>query len=123
MRLGILAVVVLLAFSVLGFRLWFLQMISGDQYTVMADNNRLRTVSIEAPRGVIYDRGGPGVGGALDPRNGEVLAMASYPDYPLSLWVGGMGDQEYATLIAEDANNPLFDRALKGLYPAASTFT
>jgi len=328
MRLGILAVVVLLAFSVLGFRLWFLQMISGDQYTVMADNNRLRTVTIEAPRGVVYDRGGPdegsalvenraglsvgilpmdlrneeqvvprlasilevpedelwqkietakedpyvvtvlkedvseddvvayleehrvefpgvriekaylrdyprdafgthllgyvgeiseeelqgekfrplkagakvgkdgiehtydnflrGVDGtstvevdsagrpkrevsmspplpgknlwltidsslqdaaergiaegielaqsqgfagadagvvvALDPRSGEVLAMASYPDYPLSLWVGGMGDQEYATLTAEDSNNPLFDRALKGLYPAASTF-
>ena len=46
------------SFSVLGFRLWFLQILSGDRYTALADNNRLRTVSIEAPRGVIYDRNG-----------------------------------------------------------------
>ncbi len=57
-RLGILAAVVVLLFSALGFRLWFLQVLSGDRYVVLADNNRTRSVPVEAPRGVIYDRNG-----------------------------------------------------------------
>lgn len=58
----------------------------------------------------------------IDPRTGEVLAMVSAPDYDLSLWVGGMKQTDYAALIAKDAHNPLFDRAISGLYPAGSTF-
>jgi len=59
---------------------------------------------------------------ALDPRSGEVLAMTSYPDYSPSLWVGGMSTEAYQDLIDPQRHNPLFDRATKGLYPAASTF-
>jgi penicillin-binding protein 2 len=59
---------------------------------------------------------------AIDPRNGEVLAMASAPDYKLSMWVGGMKQTDYSALQAKDAHNPLFNRAISGLYPAASTF-
>ena len=57
-RVGLLAVVVVVLFSVLAFRLWFLQILSGDHYVVLADNNRMREVTVEAPRGVIYDRNG-----------------------------------------------------------------
>ena len=56
LRLGLLALTAVLLFSVLGFRLWFLQILSGDQYVAMANNNRVRTVDVPAPRGVIYDR-------------------------------------------------------------------
>lgn len=59
---------------------------------------------------------------ALDPRSGEILAMTSYPDYDPSLWVGGMSTETYQNLIDPAQHNPLFDRATKGLYPAASTF-
>jgi penicillin-binding protein 2 len=59
---------------------------------------------------------------ALDPRTGEVLALASYPSYDPSLWVGGMSPDKFAELTAEQAHNPLFDRAINGLYPAGSTF-
>jgi penicillin-binding protein 2 len=59
---------------------------------------------------------------AMDPRTGEVLALASYPDYDPSLWVGGMSSESYAEVTAEEAGKPLFDRAISGLYPAASTF-
>ena len=58
LRLALIVAVAVVLVSVLGFRLWFLQILSGDRYTALADNNRLRTVSIEAPRGVIYDRNG-----------------------------------------------------------------
>jgi penicillin-binding protein 2 len=59
---------------------------------------------------------------AMDPRTGEILAMASYPDYDPSLWVGGMPAAKYAELNAPQAHNPLFDRVIDGLYPAGSTF-
>ena len=59
---------------------------------------------------------------ALDPRNGEILAMASYPNYDPSLWVGGMDPRIYRELNEPEANSPLVNRALNGLYPAGSTF-
>jgi penicillin-binding protein 2 len=59
---------------------------------------------------------------ALDPRTGEILALASYPDYDPSLWVGGMTKTKYTELNAPQAHFPLFDRVIDGLYPAGSTF-
>ena len=59
---------------------------------------------------------------ALNPRNGEVLALASYPDYDPSVWVGSMSHDDYNLLTAEDAHKPLFNRAIMGRYPAGSTF-
>ena len=53
---------------------------------------------------------------ALDPRNGEVLAMVSVPTYdPGSL--GTLGDS-----LLDDPNSPLLNRATQGLYPPGSTF-
>ena len=53
----------------------------------------------------------------MDPRTGEILALASYPDYDPSLWVGGMTSTKFAELNAPQAHYPLFDRAIDGLYP------
>jgi len=55
LRIGILAAVALLAFGVLFFRLWALQVLSGPQYLRAALDNQLRSVRIEAPRGQILD--------------------------------------------------------------------
>lgn len=56
LRAGILGGMAVLLFSVLIFRIWFLQILSGDQYVAMAENNRIRFVVEEAPRGIVYDR-------------------------------------------------------------------
>jgi len=40
------------------FRLWFLQILSGQQYVAQANDNRLRTITVLAPRGTIVDRSG-----------------------------------------------------------------
>ena len=58
LRLGILFAVALLAFGVLFFRLWALQVLSGPQYLQAALDNQLRSVRVEAPRGQILDRNG-----------------------------------------------------------------
>ncbi len=55
-RAGVLGGVAVLLFAVLVFRIWFLQIIAGEDYVAMADNNRVRHIREEAPRGIIYDR-------------------------------------------------------------------
>ena len=57
-RVGILGAVVVILFAVLFFRLWSLQVLSGDTYLSQAQGNQLRTIRIEAPRGTIVDRRG-----------------------------------------------------------------
>ena len=59
---------------------------------------------------------------ALDPNTGQVLAMASYPTYDPSLFVGGISTQAYNELLAPAAHQPMLNRAIAGLYPAGSTF-
>jgi penicillin-binding protein 2 len=58
LRIGILGTVALALFAVLFLRLWALQVLSGTQYLKTAQNNQLRTVRIDAPRGPILDRHG-----------------------------------------------------------------
>ena len=45
-------------FAVLFFRLWYLQVLSGDKYLAEANNNRTREIRVSAPRGDILDRSG-----------------------------------------------------------------
>jgi penicillin-binding protein 2 len=58
LRLGVLGAIVLFAFAVLFFRLWALQVLSGERYLAAAQNNQLRSIRIEAPRGPILDHRG-----------------------------------------------------------------
>jgi penicillin-binding protein 2 len=58
LRVGVLAALALVIFGVLFLRLWALQVLSGDRYLNAAQNNQLRTVPVEAPRGSILDRAG-----------------------------------------------------------------
>jgi len=53
-----LAVLIALVFTVLGARLWYLQVLTGEEYNVMAQNTGTMTVKDPAQRGVIYDRDG-----------------------------------------------------------------
>jgi penicillin-binding protein 2 len=58
LRIGILGAITLAVFGILFFRLWALQVLSGTQYLRAAQNNQLRTIRVEAPRGPILDREG-----------------------------------------------------------------
>ena len=58
LRVGVLGAVALIVFAVLFLRLWSLQVLSGDEYLNAAQNNQLRLVRVEAPRGPIVDRHG-----------------------------------------------------------------
>jgi penicillin-binding protein 2 len=58
LRVGVLGAVALIVFAILFLRLWSLQVLSGDEYLNAAQNNQLRLVQVEAPRGPILDRHG-----------------------------------------------------------------
>lgn len=45
-------------FAVLVVRLFFLQVIKGDEFSLLSENNSIRLQNIDPSRGMIYDRGG-----------------------------------------------------------------
>jgi penicillin-binding protein 2 len=58
LRVAILSGFALVMFSIIFFRLWYLQVLSGDQYLKQAKNNQVREVTVRAPRGEVLDRQG-----------------------------------------------------------------
>ena len=58
---------------------------------------------------------------ALDPRNGEVLALVSKPTFDPNLFVDGIDGDSWREL-NESLDKPLLNRALRGTYPPGSTF-
>ncbi|HYB33613.1 MAG TPA: penicillin-binding protein 2 [Steroidobacteraceae bacterium] len=57
---------------------------------------------------------------ALDPANGDVLALVSLPGFDPTLFARGITAGEYGVL-QNDIDRPLFNRALRGTYPSGST--
>ncbi|MGH9137093.1 MAG: penicillin-binding protein 2 [Acidimicrobiales bacterium] len=77
-----------------------------------ARNRRGRTPQ-NAPAGSVV---------VLDPVDGSVVAMASYPDYDPAAFTDGIDDAEWAALNAPENHFPLVNRALQGQYAPGSTF-
>lgn len=57
----------------------------------------------------------------LDPRDGGVRALVSYPGFDANAFIGGIEPESYQALISDPAA-PLFPRAISGQYPSGSTF-
>ena len=57
----------------------------------------------------------------LDPQNGHVLALSSYPSYDDNWWVTGMTDARYSSL-TNTPGYPLNNWAVQSLQPPGSTF-
>jgi len=56
---------------------------------------------------------------ALDPNNGEVLAMISFPSYNNNDFAKGMTSEQYQK-ISDQPDRPLFNRCISGEYPSGS---
>ena len=57
-RVSILTGLAIAIFSVLFLRLWYVQILEGDKYLSQANDNRVREIRVQAPRGDILDRNG-----------------------------------------------------------------
>jgi penicillin-binding protein 2 len=58
---------------------------------------------------------------AVDPRNGEVLAMASTPSFDQNAFITGLSHDAWNALIS-DPQRPLSNKAIQAEYPPASTY-
>jgi penicillin-binding protein 2 len=90
-----------------------LEPVPGKDITLFLDAQLQQTAAklLEGKRGAIV---------AIDPRTGGVLAMASAPSYGANQFVTGISNANYQALRKSD-DLPLFNRALRGRYPPAST--
>jgi penicillin-binding protein 2 len=85
----------------------------GADIVLSLDSEVQRTAynALEGKRGAIV---------AMDPRNGEVLALVSAPGFDTNLFVNGISASEYS-LLRDSPRLPLFNRAVQGQYPPGST--
>jgi penicillin-binding protein 2 len=58
LRIAVISGMALIAFAIIFFRLWYLEVLSSEEYLAQAETNRVREISIQAPRGKILDRNG-----------------------------------------------------------------
>ena len=58
MRMLLIPLLLFIAVGILFARLFFLQIIKGDYYRDLSNGNRIRTITIHAQRGIIFDRNG-----------------------------------------------------------------
>ena len=87
--------------------------VAGDELELSIDLKlqRIAEAALAGHRGAVV---------ALDPGNGDVLALASLPGFDPTLFAQGITAAEYRRL-ADDIDKPLFNRALRGTYPSGST--
>lgn len=75
---------------------------------------RLQQAAYEA----LKDKRGAAV--VIDSHNGEILALVSSPSFDPNLFVNGVSNKDYKVL-SNAIQRPLFNRAVRGVYPPAST--
>jgi penicillin-binding protein 2 len=81
LRVAILGSFALAMFAIIFFRLWFLQVLSGDKYLAQASVNRVRDIAIPAARGEVLDRGG----NILVKSKRAIAVQIAPPDLPVPL--------------------------------------
>lgn len=60
---------------------------------------------------------------AMDPRNGQILAIGSYPSFDPNVFAKPLTPGQYEALVGKGSEDgPLTDRAVNGTYPTGSTF-
>lgn len=87
--------------------------VAGNDITLSLDYG-LQTIAqeqLDGRRGAIV---------AIDPKNGDVLAFVSNPSYDPNPFISGISFKDYGAL-QDDIDQPLYNRALQGMYPPAST--
>ena len=92
-----------------------------DEEGTIPGNDLMLTLDYDLQRAADQGLGDyRGAAVALDPRNGEILALVSKPSYNPNWFFQGSEDFDYERLL-QDPGLLLFNRAVKGQYPPGST--
>lgn len=105
--------------------------IAGNSVILTIDGNLQKVTenalknNIEKIRNGGYGKAYPAEAGAvvvMNVKTGEILAMASYPDFEPQLFVDGITNEKYNEYISEEANSPFLNRTISSVYAPGSTF-
>ncbi|HLF28945.1 MAG TPA: penicillin-binding protein 2 [Anaerolineae bacterium] len=105
----VLALYALVGLIMLGFalRLWQMQVAQAGYYRTLAENNRLRLITIDAPRGILYDR------------NGTLLARNA-PTYDVTIIPAYLPDEAEREMQVYERLSQLLDMPVSGQTAALS---
>jgi len=96
----------------------------GEAYRQAPEQGPSVTLTLDAELQRTIERafaGRTGAAVALDPRNGEILAMTSIPAYDPNLFSTGLDSEAWREL-TRNPKNPLLNRVIQGQYAPGSTF-
>ncbi len=93
----------------------------GNDLVLTIDDRLQRLLNAELEQGVREDKFTQAVGIAMDPRNGEILAMVSIPAYDDNAFVQGVSSAQMKAWNSDD-RRPLVNKAIGDIYPPGSTF-
>jgi len=92
-----------------------------DRQEPLAGNDLFLTIDVRVQQAAEEAlRGQRAAAVAIDPNNGDVIAFVSTPAFDPNLFARGLSRQEYLAL-TDDPDRPMYDRALRGVYPPGST--
>jgi penicillin-binding protein 2 len=94
---------------------------TGNTVVTTIDDRLQKLLDAELRKGVDEDRFTQAVGVALNPQNGEILAMVSIPGYDNNWFVQGITPAQMGQLNGDD-RHPLVNKAIGDIYPPGSTF-
>jgi penicillin-binding protein 2 len=93
--------------------------------TLDLDLQRAANDALKTAIGAANGNGNPAKAGAyvaMDPTNGEVLALGSYPSFDANVFAKPLSQERFDELNSEESGAPLFNRAIAAAYPTGSTF-
>ena len=97
-RLPALQIAVAVAMVAVAGSYWFVQVVQGDYYRELAENNRLKEIPVEAARGLIHDRA-------------SRILVENVPSYNLLLEVSRSRDPAMSLEFAAEILGPVGERA------------
>jgi penicillin-binding protein 2 len=93
----------------------------GSDLVLTLDHRLQALLAAELQKGIDEDRFSQGVGLAMNPQNGEILAMVTVPGYDNNMFIRGITPDEMKQLNAADYR-PLVNKAIAEIYPPGSTY-
>ena len=93
----------------------------GNSVKLTIDHRLQMLIEGELKKGVDEDKFTQAVGIAMNPQNGEILAMYSNPGYDNNWFINGITPEQMKQLNSDD-RRPLVNKAIGDIYPPGSTF-
>src|SRR5688572_20183182 len=93
----------------------------GNSVRLTIDHRLQSLIESELKKGVDEDKFTQAVGIAMNPQNGEILAMYSNPGYDNNWFINGITPEQMKQLNSDD-RRPLVNKAIGDIYPPGSTF-